>query len=989
MPPLETYDVGTIAFCTGDVTFDCNGATLRRYPQMIDAVQGWGPYERINIQDCNLVTSREEDGISLVSNYTVIKDNNLAGFGGISVGGHYSTVEHNFVSGAINGITVSGSHNLVKDNFLNSNYRGIRVSWGGNTRSNFNTITNNNIDMSIWDGIYIMGMENKVFGNKIMRSFGSGIFIYRGGDEFGYEGNNTVEDNVISDSREHGIKIESTSSNVIQKNNISLSALDGIYAGPSRGTIIRENFIKDNNRNGIHLDILGGNNKIIKDNNITGNQKNGILLNASLGSKVFDVVLSGNKISGNTEKGIYITEPAFEVNVTDNFVSRNGMEGILFDNNGGYDKSYLVNVSGNTVFLNEGDGIRLLYFNNNSFYRLPNFIGFNNVTKNLGNGIYLEKSENNLIFGNYIEENNIGVFRGKGGITLFKSKFNFLKNNTANYNVGSGIYVMDTSQPINGVNNRIESNLLKDNFGSGVSFDTSNLNLISGNNISANHQYGIELIKAANNNNIQDNIVGGDLRNGNLEEGIFINLSDFNTITGNLISGNHESGVIVYSSNGNIIGKSHKGNIIENNLWDGIRLNGDQNTKVQGNTISTNAQSGIFANGLFAFISGNNLKLNGNAGIDLNGATAANIIENTIENNLNGISMWESDSNSLTSNQIKKNFNNGIFIRNSDSENINFNTVCYNAVLDFSLTNSLDNQGDRNRCDNPDGWRDSSREEGCRYFCIPEEYNLTAFDFGDAQDPPYASLLANDGARHDFIGLEYLGDGVDGESDALITDLDENDDGVSSWAGALQSGFVDVKVSLFYRLSPRYQGVPIYLSGWIDWNEDGVWDNGEKSISKQINAIEFSSNSQIFNVPIEIMPTNATDVWVRLRLFYGEDGNATGLVNYGEVEDYFVAVNVTGNLPPEIISSPLERTPVRRAYAYDVEAIDLNNDVLEYLLVEYPDGMNINTSTGLITWFPDFGQMGYNNVSVVVRDPYNAYDEQNYTLNVLPVWSVR
>lgn len=38
------------------------------------------------------------------------------------------------------------------------------------------------------------------------------------------------------------------------------------------------------------------------------------------------------------------------------------------------------------------------------------------------------------------------------------------------------------------------------------------------------------------------------------------------------------------------------------------------------------------------------------------------------------------------------------------------------------------------------------------------------------------------------------------------------------------------------------------------------------------------------------------------------------------------------------------------SYAYDAEAIDADGDILVYSLVEYPEGMTIDPSTGLIEW---------------------------------------
>jgi len=59
------------------------------------------------------------------------------------------------------------------------------------------------------------------------------------------------------------------------------------------------------------------------------------------------------------------------------------------------------------------------------------------------------------------------------------------------------------------------------------------------------------------------------------------------------------------------------------------------------------------------------------------------------------------------------------------------------------------------------------------------------------------------------------------------------------------------------------------------------------------------------------------------------------------------------NLPPVITSDPVTTAKVGVVYNYDVEATDPDiEDVLTYYLTAYPNGMNINSATGLIKWIP-------------------------------------
>ncbi len=88
------------------------------------------------------------------------------------------------------------------------------------------------------------------------------------------------------------------------------------------------------------------------------------------------------------------------------------------------------------------------------------------------------------------------------------------------------------------------------------------------------------------------------------------------------------------------------------------------------------------------------------------------------------------------------------------------------------------------------------------------------------------------------------------------------------------------------------------------------------------------------------------------------------------------------NLPPEIVSGPVEEAEVGDVYKYDAYAIDPNDDVLYYTLVDRPAGMSINQVTGMIRWIPQKRYEGTVNVAVKVEDPFGAYDIQEYEIEV-------
>ena len=70
-------------------------------------------------------------------------------------------------------------------------------------------------------------------------------------------------------------------------------------------------------------------------------------------------------------------------------------------------------------------------------------------------------------------------------------------------------------------------------------------------------------------------------------------------------------------------------------------------------------------------------------------------------------------------------------------------------------------------------------------------------------------------------------------------------------------------------------------------------------------------------------------------------------------------------------------------YRYQVRAADPDGDTLSFGLTQAPTGMQIDSTTGLITWSPTAAQLGANAVSVRVADTHGGFDVQEFTVNVI------
>lgn len=84
-------------------------------------------------------------------------------------------------------------------------------------------------------------------------------------------------------------------------------------------------------------------------------------------------------------------------------------------------------------------------------------------------------------------------------------------------------------------------------------------------------------------------------------------------------------------------------------------------------------------------------------------------------------------------------------------------------------------------------------------------------------------------------------------------------------------------------------------------------------------------------------------------------------------------------LPPKIHSNPITQVTVGHTYNYPVVAS--GNPALDYELITYPEGMSINSTSGLITWAP--GVTGSFNVTVQVGNGVSPAARQSFTLQVV------
>jgi hypothetical protein len=166
------------------------------------------------------------------------------------------------------------------------------------------------------------------------------------------------------------------------------------------------------------------------------------------------------------------------------------------------------------------------------------------------------------------------------------------------------------------------------------------------------------------------------------------------------------------------------------------------------------------------------------------------------------------------------------------------------------------------------------------------------FDWGDAPDPTYPTLLANNGARHLIvIGGPMLGNAIDAEPDGQPTNPADGDDNNILYPGVpddedgvLFPTALISSVPSTVQVSSATGGI---LQGWIDWNGDGDWaDTGEQVITNR------AIPAGVTSVPITV-PWGATGgpnglTYARFRISNQQWVGFAGSAPDGEVEDYQV-----------------------------------------------------------------------------------------------------
>ncbi|MEM8734472.1 MAG: putative Ig domain-containing protein, partial [Planctomycetota bacterium] len=150
------------------------------------------------------------------------------------------------------------------------------------------------------------------------------------------------------------------------------------------------------------------------------------------------------------------------------------------------------------------------------------------------------------------------------------------------------------------------------------------------------------------------------------------------------------------------------------------------------------------------------------------------------------------------------------------------------------------------------------------------------------------------------------------------------------------------------------------------WQPDGLTSDGKPYVN-------FSSLLTQDGIGASLKPGEMTEA--RVLRFLSEARDQFDF-------EYRVFARVNAE-PSGFSSEPVTAIEAGSSYQYTAEASDPDGQPLVYSVVSGPEAMSIDENSGALVWETAEGDIGNHNVTVRAADPYGAFVEQSFTLEVV------
>ncbi|MFE7135543.1 nitrous oxide reductase family maturation protein NosD [Streptomyces sp. NPDC057638] len=259
------------------------------------------------------------------------------------------------------------------------------------------------------------------------------------------DNSNHVVDNVIQRQSQRGITvIGGSSGNVISTNTITANQSEGVYVQNSTANRLEDNQITDSGDGGLLLEGADGN--TLLGNTVARSSDSAVVLQAGSDNNL----VQGNTVSEGNDAAVKVSHSTGN-RLLSNHLQGSGDSGIFLQ------FSHGSTITGNDVSANTS-GIELNHSDDN-------LIRSNLANNTTGDGIVLEDSIDNDLELNRTNGNSARGISVSGDAPAGQG--NRLLRNTADANLGDGIYVSKTVHTLQG-------NTTRDNDGWGILVDQGN-----------------------------------------------------------------------------------------------------------------------------------------------------------------------------------------------------------------------------------------------------------------------------------------------------------------------------------------------------------------------------------------------------------------------------------------------------------------------------------------------------------------------------------
>ena len=527
---------------------------------------------------------------------------------------------------------------------------------------NNNTIEGNKIYNND-HGIYLEGSRGDVIrSNEIYAGGGkTGLTLHftryttvrdndlhdlKHGMEVEYSDHNSLERNTVARTTDNGIDIVDSTCNVMDSNSLDSNDPSGIRLRQSCGNELIDNTCNSGNSHGIYLDHSV--NCILRANTCELNGDNGLYVYYS-----DDTVCENNTLTSNNDHGIYsYTSPRYSIN--NNTVRSNAKHGIYL-----YQSSY-GSLLKNKCEENNDHGIYSCQSGNT---RVIN----NTCRSNVDHGIFFDRSKDCVI------NSNICVLNGDHGLYISDCDNSMANNNNCTSNSGSGLYLVASD------NTPVKNNTGHSNSGHGIYMYNSDYCDIE-NNSCKNDQIGIYVINSQH-NNVKNNSCDHD------GYGIYMSNSHQMSLINNTCTFNTCDGIATSSSNNNEFFRNN----CSNNVEDGFVLSTSSSNRIHNNTGSNNGLRGLLITDAHDNQILDNVMINNSGnGIAIYNSQRTKVTRNRCSMNNYALNLRSSKNVEAYRNQFNHNLRGGLFLHNSDSNNIYNNTVNKNNECGINSTRDSD-----------------------------------------------------------------------------------------------------------------------------------------------------------------------------------------------------------------------------------------------------------------------------------------------------------